>query len=95
MSNTATKALHIHEQYSTLWLVGGYDCNPNYDPLIQEITSDTIKKFSIDNKIPYVEYSRAYLTDNFRGLYTPSVGHFNGKGYRQIGEDIFNKFVTK
>jgi len=69
--------------------------HPNYDPLIQEITSDTIKKFSIDNKIPYVEYSRAYLTDNFRGLYTPSMGHFNGKGYRQIGEDIFNKFVTK
>lgn len=30
--SVATKELHITKQYTTLWLIGGYDCNPKYNP---------------------------------------------------------------
>lgn len=28
----ATSALYINKQFTTLWLIGGYDCNENFDP---------------------------------------------------------------
>ena len=31
--SSATKALNINNQYTTLWLIGGYDCNTNFNPL--------------------------------------------------------------
>ena len=31
--SSATSALNINKQYTTLWLIGGHDANPDFDPL--------------------------------------------------------------
>ena len=67
--------------------------HPNYNHEIQDITADALKEFSAEYELPLIEYSRRYLTDNSKTLYTPSIGHFSGIGYQIIGEDIYEKLV--
>jgi len=65
--------------------------HPLYNAEVQNLTSETIKQFSEKNEIPYLEYSRSYLSKNVDSLYTPSIGHFSGAGYRAIGENIYER----
>lgn len=69
--------------------------HPLYDSEMQRLTSETIKQFSDKNEIPYIEYSRRYLSENKDSLYTPILGHFSGAGYQTIGEDMYKRLVVE
>ena len=69
--------------------------HPNYNHEIQDITAEALKEFSAEYKLQLIEYSRSYLTDNKKKLYTQSIGHFSGNGYQIIGDDIYGRLVKE
>jgi len=65
--------------------------HPRYrNTKIQDMTSDAIKKFSIKNDVPFIEFSRDYLAKNWKKFYGDQGPHFNSIGYLSVGSEIFN-----
>ena len=67
--------------------------NRNFE--IQDITSNIIKEFSLDNKVPYLEFSRDYLADNWEEFYTSGTPHFNSTGSLAVGTEVYRWINSK
>jgi hypothetical protein len=53
--SVATRELHITKQYTTLWLIGGYDCNPKYNPFPLAINQPGNGIVKVSSAIPNVD----------------------------------------
>ena len=53
--SVATRELHITKQYTTLWLIGGYDCNPKYNPFPLAIPPTGNGIIKVSTAIPNVD----------------------------------------
>lgn len=53
--SVATKELHITKQFTTLWLIGGYDCNPKYNPFPLAINQPGNGIVKVSSAIPNVD----------------------------------------
>ena len=52
---------------------------------IQTVTLETIRQFSIENNVPYLNFSTDFLSNSWNELYNEADPHFNANGYRRIG----------
>jgi len=62
---------------------------------IQKLTGDTIKQFSVNNNVPFIEFSGSYLAEHWDDYYGNQGPHFNSNGYREIGQKIHNWITTE
>ncbi len=66
-----------------------------YDHGIQDLLSTAVRHYADENKIPYIEFSRAELTDRRKDWYTPGGPHFNASGYRTVADRVVNWLSSK
>lgn len=58
----------------------------------QDMMAEFMKDFSLENDIPFIEFTRIFLSEESR-LYTSSGPHFSSYGYRRIGS-IIDKWMN-
>lgn len=64
--------------------------HPRYNNFkIQDSTSAALRQFSIKNEVPFIEFSREYLAKNWNEFYGNEGPHFNNKGYKEVGTQIY------
>lgn len=65
--------------------------HPRYNNFeIQDSTSAAIRQFSMENEVPFIEFSREYLATNWKKFYGNKGPHFNSRGYLSVGAEIFS-----
>ena len=62
---------------------------------IQTVTLETIREFSIENNVPYLNFSTDFLANNWNELYNESGPHFSASGYRTIGAYVHSWINSK
>ena len=80
----ATKALNINNQYTTLWLIGGYDCNPNYNPFTSASSTNVDLRVMGGAEI----YKRLCVSGN---VMTPSLFIGNVCAPKIYVDDLYDK----
>ena len=80
----ATKALNINNQYTTLWLIGGYDCNPNFNPFTSASSTNVDLRVMGGAEI----YKRLCVTGN---IMTPSLFIGNVCAPKIYVDDLYDK----
>jgi hypothetical protein len=64
--------------------------HPENDHTIQDLLSVEVRRYSDENKIPYLEISRAELNDHRKDWYNINAPHFNAIGYRAVARRIID-----
>lgn len=82
--SSATKALNINNQYTTLWLIGGYDCNPEFNPFTSASATNVDLRVLGGVEI----YKRMCVTGN---IMTPSLFIGNVCAPQIYTDDLFDK----
>lgn len=61
-----------------------------YDHSIQDLLSTAVRQYADENKISYLEISRAELNDRRKDWYSPRGHHFNANGYKAVADRVIN-----